>query len=257
VIRRYHGFMLDLDGCLWVGEEVIAGAPEAVDALREAGKSIVFLTNDPRSAPEDHVRKLWRLGFKASVEEVVTVGSALQYLLAARGSGSAFVIGSEALIEHVATAGLRVVNNTSFASRAEVVVVSAHDHFRYAELLAATQAVLNGAELIGVGRDGTFPMPDGPWPGSGSILAAVEAATGRVADAVVGKPEPPMYETAIDRLGTDPVLAVGDRAEIDVIGAKRAGLDAALVLSGGARREDVGPDALVAETVADLILGGH
>ena len=98
--------------------------PEAVAALREAGKGIAFLTNDGRHAPDDFVRKLWRLGFQASVDEVVTCGAALQFALAERPTGgSAFVIGSQALVDHVADAGLRIVNNTEFATRADLVVV--------------------------------------------------------------------------------------------------------------------------------------
>ena len=81
-LARYDHVLLDLDGCLWVGEEALDGAADAVAALREAGKGIAFLTNDVRHAPEDFVRKLWRLGFQASVDEVVTCGAALQFVLA-------------------------------------------------------------------------------------------------------------------------------------------------------------------------------
>ena len=209
-------------------------APEAVAALREAGKGIAFLTNDARHAPEDFVRKLWRLGFQASLDEVVTCGAALQFVLAERrDGGAAFVIGSQALVDHVADAGLRIVNNTEFATRADVVVVGGHDDFDYRELRIATQAVLRGAELIGVTRDRTFPMPDGPWPGSGAVLAAVEEATGRRAERTVGKPEP-RHVRRPRATGSAPgrYLAVGDRLDIDVAGARRAGIDSALVLTG-------------------------
>jgi HAD superfamily hydrolase (TIGR01450 family) len=236
-ITRYDHVLLDLDGCLWVGDAAVDGAPAAVDALREARKGLAFLTNDVRHAPEDFVRKLWRLGFKASVDEVVTCGAALQYVLAARpAGGAAFVIGTTALIDHVADAGLRIVNNTEFATRADLVVVGAHEAFDFRELRIATQAVLRGAELIGVTRDPTFPMPDGPWPGTGALLAAVERATGRRAERTVGKPEPDMYAAARDRLGPGRYLAVGDRLDTDVAGARRAGLDSALVLTGSVTR---------------------
>ena len=171
------------------------------------------------------------------------------------------MIGSKALVDHVATAGLRIVNNTEFATRADVVVVADHDRFDYAELRTATQAVLRGAALIGLTRDPTFPMPDGPWPGSGAVLAAVEAATGRTADEVVGKPEPGMYDTARDRLGEGRTLAVGDRLDVDVAGARRAGLDTALVLTGataaaeasGVEKTEGGP-TFVADSLAALVL---
>ena len=195
------------------------------------------------------MRKLWRLGFQASVDEVMTSGAALQFVLADRGErGAAFVIGSQALVDHVADAGMRIVNNTEFATRADIVVVAGHDGFDFRELRIATQAVLRGAELIGVTRDRTFPMPDGPWPGSGAMLAAVEEATGQRAERTVGKPEPDMYAAARDRLGDGRYLAVGDRLDTDVEGARRAGIDSALVLTGAtsqaeARRRRAAADA--------------
>ena len=258
-LARYDNVLLDLDGCLWIGDEAIDGAVDAVAALRDAGKGIAFLTNDVRHAPEDFVRKLWRLGFQAAVDEVVTCGAALQFVLAERSErGAAFVIGSQALVDHVADAGLRIVNNTEFATRADLVVVGGHEAFDFRELRIATQAVLRGAELIGTTRDRTFPMPDGPWPASGAVLAAVEAATGRRAERTVGKPEPDMYEAARDRLGDGRYLAVGDRLDIDVLGARRAGIDGALVLTGiGTRAEAEAADPRpnhVADSLAALVL---
>src|SRR3954468_8621387 len=205
-----------------MGSDPTERAPEALAALREAAKGIVFMTNDARRTPEEFVRKLWRLGFQASLGEVLTAGAAVQFSLAGRyDGGAAFVIGSRALVEHVAEAGLRIVNRTEVASRADVVVVADHERFDYAELRTATQAVLRGAELVGLTRDATFPMPDGPWPGSGAILAAIETACGREADEVVGKPEPGMYATARDRLGDGRMLAVGGRVDVVVAGARR------------------------------------
>jgi HAD superfamily hydrolase (TIGR01450 family) len=259
--RRYDHLLLDLDGCLWVGDEPTPRAPEAVSALREAGKRLCFVTNDARHSTEDYVRKLWRLGFQASLEEVVTVGGALQHRLAVRGGGSAFVIGAPAIHRHVSDAGLRIVNNSEFATRADVVVIAGHEGFDYAELLAATQAAIRGADLIAAGRDRTFPMPDGPWPGTGAIVAAVEYAAGRTALSV-GKPEAWLYRTAIDRLGDGRALVVGDRVDADLAGAAAAHLDAALVLTGASTRaeaqaaKDPAPVA-VADTLADLVLDGR
>jgi HAD superfamily hydrolase (TIGR01450 family) len=260
IARAYDHVLIDLDGCLWIGDELTERASEALSALREGGKGVAFLTNDVRQSPEEFVRKLWRLGVRAAVNEVVTAGAALQHLLAERNDrGAAFVIGSQALVDHVADAGLRIVNNTPFATRADLVVVGGHDAFDYRELRTATQAVLRGAELIGANRDAVLPMPDGPWPGTGAVLAAVEAAAGRAADRTIGKPESPMYETALDRVGRGRTLAVGDRVEVDVAGASRAGIDAALVLTGGATREqaaaaDPAPRH-VADSLAALVLG--
>ena len=263
--RRYQHFLLDLDGCLYVGDAPTERAADALTALREASKAIVFLTNEVDSSPEEIVRKLWRLGFQASLDEVMTAGAALQYTLAERRSGStAYVIGSQAIVDHVAEAGLRVVNRTEFATRADLVVVAGHERFDYGELRIATQALLRGAELFGLSRDRTFPMPDGAWPGTGAVLAAVEAASGHKADAIVGKPETAFYAAALDRLArgeaadSGRTLAVGDRIDVDVLGAKRAGLDSALVLTGATARKQVDgaqpAPTHVADSLAALLL---
>ena len=263
--RRYDHLLVDLDGCVWVGDEPTPRAPEALAAVREAGLDLAFVTNDARHAPEDFVRKLWRLGFQASLAEVVTVGAALQHVLHEEHSGaSAFVIGAPAVHRHVVGAGLRVVNGTTFASRAEVVVVAGHEGFDFDELRMATRAVLRGAALFATGRDRTFPMPDGPWPGTGPVVAAVETATRRPARSL-GKPDGQLFRTALDRFGAGPdarALVIGDRIDADLAGAHDAGLDGAVVLSGAtdaaaaAAASDPAPVA-VADTLADLLLGAR
>ena len=260
--RRYEHLLVDLDGCVWVGEEPTPGAPEALAAVREAGMDLAFVTNDARHAPEDFVRKLWRLGFQASLAEVVTVGAALQHVLhEEHGGTTAFVVGAPAVHRHVADAGLRVVNGTTFASRAAVVAVAGHEGFDFEELTIATQALLRGAAFVATGRDRTFPMPDGPWPGTGPIVAALEAATERTARSI-GKPDGQLFRTALDRIGAGPsagALVVGDRLDADLAGAHDAGLDGAIVLTGAtdaaAAEAAVDPAPVaIAATLADLLL---
>jgi glycerol-1-phosphatase len=232
LVARYDHVLLDLDGCVWVGDAPTPGAAEAVAALRAAGKGVAFVTNDTQLATEEYVRKLWRLGFQASLEEVVTAGGALQFVLAERFSGrAAVVIGSSAVHRHVEAAGLRIVNRTAFASRADVVVVAVHPGIDYDELRDATQAALRGAFLLGANRDATFPTQNGPWPGTGSILRAVEYASGRTG-VTIGKPEPALVQTALDRLGEGRALMVGDRVDADLGAAHAAGIDGAIVLTG-------------------------
>lgn len=256
--RRYDQFILDLDGCVWVGDEPTPGAQETVAALREAGKTVAFATNDPRSATEDYVARLWAMGVQASLGDVVTVGGAVQHLLAETRHGrTAFVIGTEAMCKHVAEAGLKVMNNTDLASRSEVVLVAGTEDLVYDDLRNAALAVHRGADLLATGRDPTYPQPDGPWPGTGAILAAVETASGRQAE-IVGKPQPQLLLTALDRLGEGRTLVVGDRLDADVRAAAAAGLDAALVLTGGSRREDIegakDQPTAVAENLTSLMI---
>jgi glycerol-1-phosphatase len=235
LLSSYDSVVLDLDGCVWIGEACTPGAPEAIAELRAAGKRLAFLTNDGRQSPEDYVRKLWGLGVQASLEEVVTVGAAIQHFLAGRPRATVYVIGSPAIFRHVADAGHRIVNRAA-ATDVDLVVVSGHDEFNFRELRDATQAVLAGAEMLATDRDRTFPREDGLWPGSGAIVAALEYATERTAK-IVGKPQPEIFRTALDRLGDGRTLVVGDRIDIDLGGAAAAGLDGAIVLTGVASSE--------------------
>ncbi len=263
LLARYDHVLLDLDGCVRVGEAATPRADAAIAALRAAGKGVAFVTNDPAMAPEEIVRQLWRLGVRASAAEVVTVGGAIQHVLAETERWrTAFVIGGAVLHRHVAAAGIRILNHTDLDTRVDVVVVAAHTGFDYAELRTATQAVLRGAELLAAGRDATFPAPDGQWPGTGAVLAAVEAATGARATSV-GKPEPQLLLTALDRLGGGSALMVGDRLDADVAGARAAGMDAAVVLTGvtdaeaaaRAAAEEGSPIVAVAASLGELVLG--
>jgi HAD superfamily hydrolase (TIGR01450 family) len=261
LLQRYDQVILDLDGCVWVGPEAVPGAADAIIAMRAAGKRVAFVTNDPRHAGEDFVQKLWGIGVQASLADVVTVGAAVQHLLAEkRRAGTAFVIGTEAFRRHVSEAGVRIVNWTDLASRAELVVVAGTDELTYDDLKNAVLALRRGADFLATGRDPTYPMPDGLWPGTGAILSAVEVGSGREA-AIVGKPEPQLFFTALDRLGEGRTLVIGDRLDADIAAAEKAGLDSALVLTGGTSREEAeaakAPRPLVvAESLAALVNSG-
>jgi glycerol-1-phosphatase len=262
LLQRYDQVILDLDGCVWIGDEAVPGSPDAIAALRAAGKRVAFATNNSWHPGEDQVARLWGHGIQASLRDVVTVGGAMQHLLnETRRGRTAFVIGGASLHAAVADAGLRVLNGTDLAEHAEVVVIGGTDDVDYDDLRVATLAARRSRDLLATARDPTLPMPGGNWPGTGALLAAVETASG-VSGQIVGKPEPQLFHTALDRLGEGRTLVVGDRIDTDVAAAAAAGLDAALVLSGGMTAAEAavaaehGPTPIaVAADLRTLVLG--
>jgi glycerol-1-phosphatase len=236
---EFDGLLIDLDGVVWIGREPVPGSAEALRTLMDAGVEIAFVTNNPGRPAEEYARRLGEIGVTVGAERVVTAGEATAALAAERrGAGtSAFVIGAPAFHETVAAAGLEPLEGES-GREAAAVLVSGHRGFDYEELLTATLALQGGAALFATSRDPTLPMPDGAWPGTGAVLAAVETASGATAE-IGGKPEPHLFELARERIG-DPerVAMVGDRVSSDIAGGRKAGLETILVLSGATTRDE-------------------
>jgi glycerol-1-phosphatase len=235
------GLLIDLDGVVWIGREPVPGAAEALATLLDAGKRIVFVTNNPARPPSRYAERLGEMGVEVGEEQIVTAGMVVARLAAeaAGADGAAFVIGAAALKEMVGAAGARLAEGEA-AREADVVVVSGHRGFDYEELLSAKLALDRGATLLATSRDPTLPMPGGDWPGTGAVLAAVETASGRRAE-IAGKPERHLFEMALEALGTDGRVAmVGDRVSSDIVGGRRAGLETVLVLGGASDRGEAG-----------------
>jgi HAD superfamily hydrolase (TIGR01450 family) len=267
---RFDGLLIDLDGVVWIGREPVPEAAETLQALLDAGKRLVFVTNNPGRPPTAYAERLRELGAEVGEEQIVTAGMVVSQLAgeAAGEGGSALVIGAPALKEMVEATGLRLLEGEA-AWEADVVVVSGHRGFDYGELLAAKRALDNGAALLATSHDPTMPYPGGELPGTGAVLAAVETASGRRAE-IAGKPERHLFEMAIEALSCSfradsdqkeqangRVAMVGDRISSDIEGGRRAGLETVLVLSGTTSREeaeaaDPRPDHVL-ESLAGLL----
>ena len=253
--RSYDGLIVDLDGVIWLGGDPVAGAAEAIAALRAAGIGMLFLTNEPLRSRGEIATRLTEIGIPATAADVMTSAAAVAReleSLAGVQARRALVIGPPALHDEVSAAGFQLIGCEN-AHEAEVVVAAAHEGFDYRELRAATTAVRNGARLFATGRDPVFPTPGGLEPATGAIVAAVEAAGG-VPAVVVGKPEPIMFEIACQQLaGCDRIAVIGDNLTTDIAGAKRAGLDAIRVLTGIADRADLERAAIQPDLVFDSL----
>jgi glycerol-1-phosphatase len=254
----FDGFLIDLDGVVWIGREPVPGAPEALTALLAAGKQIAFVTNNPSRHPAAYAERLRGMGIEVGAERIVTAGMVTARLAgeAAGAGGTAFVIGAAPLKEMVAATGAVLLEGEA-ARAADVVVVSGHRGFDYEELLTAKLALDGGAALVATSHDPTMPMPGGEWPGTGAVLAAVETASGRSAE-IGGKPERHLFEMALAAIGPPPRVAmVGDRVSSDIAGGRAAGLETVLVLSGTTSRAEAeaaepAPDHVV-EALAGLL----
>jgi 4-nitrophenyl phosphatase len=250
---RFDGFLIDLDGVVWIGREPVPGSPETLRSLLESGKRIVFVTNNPGRPPTAYAKRLGELGVEVGAGRVVTAGMVAARLAAeaAGEGGSAFVIGGAALKEMVAAAGAQLLEGEE-AWGADAVVVSGHRDFDYEELLTAKRALDRGAALFATSHDPTMPYPGGELPGTGAVLAAVETASGRRAE-IAGKPEQHLFEMAIEALGgSSKVAMIGDRISSDIAGGRAAGLETILVLSGTTTREQ----AASASPAPDFVLEG-
>lgn len=236
-------WVLDLDGVVWLDDQPIAGAAEAVARLRAAGQRVLFVTNNSSVSLAGQEAKLAGHGIPA-VGDVVT-SAAVAAGMVAPGE-RVFVCAGPGVEEAVVARGAIPVAD----GPADVVVVGFHRDFDFDELDRASAAVRRGARLVGTNDDATYPTPHGPVPGGGAILAAVATASG-VRPVVAGKPYAPMVDHVKALLGEHGV-AVGDRPDTDGRFARSLGYEWVLVLSGVTRSGDLPVDPPPDSVAADL-----
>ena len=221
-----RGFAFDLDGCIWAGSVLLPGAKEVVEALRERGKRVIFLTNNSRALPESLAVKLVALGIEAGAGDFVTALELLGEEITRRfGRTHVLVLGTEEVAQAVEAEGHGVVPVERW-KEARVVAVGNDPTFDYAKLKAASQAVARGAGFIAINVDPRLPLEEGEFdPGAGSLVEAIAVASG-VRPFVIGKPNPPIFKTALELLGCRPqeAVMVGDSLRSDIQGGIDAGM---------------------------------
>jgi 4-nitrophenyl phosphatase len=254
ILRRLENLIIDMDGVLYRGDEVIPGTNDLIDFLREQGIGFVLATNNATRTPQKFVDKLAKMGVDVSPQEVLTSSQATAgYLVGIAPPGArVFVVGMDGLQTALREAGFCLVEE-----RAEYVIVGMDFAVCYERLAQAALQIRAGARFIGTNPDRTFPSERGIVPGAGSLLAFLETATD-VKPMVIGKPETAMVEQALARMGAHAASAamLGDRLETDILAGRRAGVRTLLVLSGVTDRSllaesEIQPD-LVFDDVAHL-----
>lgn len=235
-MKSYNGYLLDLDGTIYRGQEVIPGAAAFISYLKDQNIPYLYLTNNSAASPEQVAERLTRMGIPADPADVYTSGMATAAYLrehAPAGTG-VYVIGEDGLREQLLEQGFVL---TEEAPR--YVVVGIDRSFTYEKLAIAARAVRAGAELVATNQDAALPTEHGLAPGNGSLVAAVAVASA-TKPVVVGKPEKIIVRYALERLGTtaNETLIVGDNLHTDIEAGANSGLDSLLVLTGYSTREE-------------------
>ncbi len=246
--------VLDLDGVVWLVDKPIPGSPEAVGRLRATGRRVWFLTNNSNPTLATLTAKLTGMGIPAAPEDVFSSAATAASLLAP--GSTALVCAGDGVREALAARGVREVAAGDGAVP-DAVVVGLTMAFDYDQLKAASVAIRRGARFVATNDDATYPTPDGPIPGSGSLVAAVRTASGKEPE-IAGKPYAPTVERIRREAGEEELLVVGDRPDTDGLLAERLGARFALVLTGVTARGDLPvspkPD-VVAEDLAEVVAG--
>ena len=248
-----HNYLIDMDGVIVRGEELIPGADAFVDRLHQRQIKFIIFTNNPTYTPFDLQRRLQRIGIRLSEDHIYTSALATaDFLDSQMPKGSAFVLGESGLTEALHAAGYALSDHAP-----DYVVLGETTTFSYARITQAVRLVAGGARFIATNPDSSSPSESGLTPGCGAIAALIEAATG-VHPYYIGKPNPLMMRTALHRLGahSENTAVIGDRMDTDIRVGLETGMETILVLTGVTSREMVSrfpyrPTRIV-ESVADL-----
>jgi 4-nitrophenyl phosphatase len=234
-LRNCKLFLLDLDGTLYLGDELLPGALALIRTLTETGRRYVYFTNNSSRSGEDYVRRLKKLGFPCRPEDVLTSGMATARYVSGRFPGRVvYAVGTPAFERELIDYGIPL----GFEG-AEAVVVGLDSTLPYEKLERATRLLRRGAVFIATNPDLVYPIPGGEiMPDCGGICAILRACTGQE-PLFIGKPDRHMVETAAKKAGVPntQVCCVGDRLYTDMAAAKNAGTVSALLLSGETTEE--------------------
>ena len=244
--RLYEGYIFDLDGTMYLGDDLLPGAKRLIEKLRELGKKVLFLSNNPTKDPKMYAEKLTKLGLPSPENEIVnTVFTMTQWLLKNHPEATVFPISEEPLKRSLREAGIRMSER---AEEIDIVIASYDRGFEYRKLQIAFDAIWfhKRARLVTTNPDPYCPLPGGRGePDAAAIVAAIEACTGAKCEVNVGKPGRIMVDTILDMLGLEAseCIITGDRLYTEIRMALDAGMPSALVLTGETTAEILAAEA--------------
>lgn len=240
-LRSAKAWIFDMDGVLYRGSEPLPGVGDLLAALELRERGYMLATNNSMSTADEYVKKLGTMSINVPASAILTSAMATRdYLIQQFGNEVALsIIGMPALTAQLLDGtGFKDVTGTSAVP--DAVVIGLDKIFTYDKLAAANAAIRAGARFIATNADATLPTEHGLIPGAGSIVAAIQTATGQT-PIIVGKPEPLMLQMALAKMGISPeeAVMVGDRLDTDIIAGDRAGMLTLLVLTGVSTREEI------------------
>jgi len=249
---KYDTLLADLDGVVYEGKNAIQPAPSVINGFQASGLKVGYVTNNSSRRPEEIAKQLEGFGVSTRPNQVIgsaEIGAELLTTLIPAGS-RVLVVGGDGLRTAVTAAGFELVQ-TSDDEPAAVIQGFAPD-VAWHHLAEASYAIQGGAKWVATNQDWTIPREKGMAPGNGTLVSAIHTAVG-ILPPVAGKPEPGIFHAAVKKLGATSPLFVGDRIDTDIIGANRAGIPSAVVMTGVATRKEL--LGLKAEDRPTYILG--
>jgi len=253
--EQVKALILDMDGVLWKESEAIGNLPEIFARIQALGLDYILATNNATKTQKKYVEKLAGFGAYIPEEKIVNSSMAVAYLLHKRfpSGGNVYIVGETGLAQALEQAGFHQSENNCVA-----VIASMDRAISFEKLKRATLLIRSNVPFYATNPDRTYPTPEGLIPGAGSIIGSLEISTD-VKPIIAGKPNPTLYEFALERLGTLPsqTMVVGDRLETDILGGQKLGCPTALVLSGIATRTEgeshQPPVDVIAESLEELV----
>ena len=252
-MTTYEAAILDVDGTIVRGERLLDGAAEGLRTLEDAGLSRLLFSNNPTRGAAHYRERVGSHGIEIGAENVLTSATVTaEYLASAHDGDAVYLVGEDRLAAILREAGLEL---TTDPSAADLVVGSIDRAFTYDDLRLGLAALERDVPFYGTDPDVTIPTDDGTAPGSGAVLAAMEAVAGRKPDAILGKPSPVAADAARARLEVEPAdtIVVGDRLDTDVALGQRAGMTTAIVLTGVTTRADLERSPIEPDYVLDSL----
>ena len=255
-------FIFDLDGVIYLGNELIPGAKEVLKTLTDRKKQIFFLTNNATQTRVKFSEKLRKMGIPAHPDQIITSAfTTAQVLRKSYPNARVYIIGEEGLINEFKEAGFQIISEEETENPIDLVIVGLDRNVTYRKLANALCAITNGAKFIATNTDPTLPTDQGLLPGAGCIVAALSAAVGSEPEMIIGKPNPFMIEYILENQQISPIAAViiGDRYSTDILAGLRAHIKTILVKTGTGMQElqqipSSGPQPdLILDSIANLL----